>query len=134
MVEIRHLNPEGDWAEGVARLYRLEGWLGEDSPTGQIREAIKNSHCAYGAFDGQKMVGFFRAISDKVSDSYLIDLKSARSWKAMCLSGSKAPYCFRSHYSEAAGMKIFPQPLSSGFAAHLKIGLRYRPRAILFAA
>ena len=74
MVEIKQLNPAESWAEPVARLYRIEGWLEDDSPTAQIDAAIKNSHCAYGAFDGEKLVGFFRAISDKVSDSYLIDL------------------------------------------------------------
>ena len=35
---------------------------------------MKNSYCAFGAFDGQKMVGFFRALSDGVSDAYLLDL------------------------------------------------------------
>ncbi len=119
MVEIRHLNPEGDWAEGVARLYRLEGWLGEDSPTGQISEAIKNSHCAYGAFDGQKMVGFFRAISDKVSDSYLIDLVVDPEYRGQGL-GVKLTEALVAHLkkdgiewitaiSTPAGIRVYPK-------------------------
>ena len=59
----------------VARLYKLAGWIDESindfSPT---KKAIQNSHCAYGAFVGTKMVGFFRAISDKVGDAYLLDM------------------------------------------------------------
>lgn len=59
----------------VARLYKLAGWIDEStsdfSPT---KKALQNSHCAYGAFVGAKMVGFFRAISDKVGDAYLLDM------------------------------------------------------------
>lgn len=113
------MNPEGDWAEGVARLYRLEGWLGEDSPTSQISEAIKNSHCAYGAFDGQKMVGFFRAISDKVSDSYLIDLVVDPEYRGQGL-GVKLTEALVAHLkkdciewitaiSTPAGIRVYPK-------------------------
>lgn len=60
---------------GVARLYKLAGWLpDEESDYSKIKTALENSHCAYGAFDGEKMVGFFRAISDRIGDAYLLEL------------------------------------------------------------
>ncbi len=57
----------------VLRLYIEAGWQ-QDSDSNTISKALKNSYCAFGAFDGKKLVGFFRAFSDGVSDAYLLDL------------------------------------------------------------
>lgn len=76
MIKIFELDTQSpkSYADGIERLYELAGW----SPSGESSEsaarAIKNSYCAFGAFDGQKLVGFFRALSDGVSDAYLLDL------------------------------------------------------------
>ncbi len=74
--EIKKLDPNASKIEAqVARLYKLAGWIDQSasdfSPT---KKALQNSHCAYGAFVGGQMVGFFRAISDKVGDAYLLDM------------------------------------------------------------
>lgn len=61
-------------APQVERLYELAGWSESGGDSGKVARALKNSYCAFGAFDGQKMVGFFRALSDGVSDAYLLDL------------------------------------------------------------
>lgn len=61
-------------APQVERLYELAGWSESGGDAGKVARALKNSYCAFGAFDGQKMVGFFRALSDGVSDAYLLDL------------------------------------------------------------
>lgn len=74
--EIKKLAPNDFGIEyQVARLYKLAGWIARSasdfSPT---KKALQNSHCAYGAFVGGQLVGFFRAISDKVGDAYLLDM------------------------------------------------------------
>ncbi len=61
-------------APQVQRLYELAGWSEPGGSAESVERALKNSHCAFGAFDGRKMVGFFRALSDGVSDAYLLDL------------------------------------------------------------
>lgn len=61
-------------APQVQRLYELAGWSEPGAGAESVERALKNSHCALGAFDGRKMVGFFRALSDGVSDAYLLDL------------------------------------------------------------
>ena len=101
MIKIFELDTQSpkSYADGVERLYELAGWSpsGESSAISRLSRsaeaissilstsvsgessesaarAIKNSYCAFGAFDGQKLVGFFRALSDGVSDAYLLDL------------------------------------------------------------
>ena len=57
----------------VSKMYVDAGWsdrLNEDA----VRRALKNSYCAFGAFEGGEFAGFFRALSDGVSDAYLLDL------------------------------------------------------------
>ena len=74
-IQIKKLDAFGaDWSAAVARLYAFEGWIGGGDDPSHINTAIRNSYCAFGAFDGALMVGFFRALSDGVSDGYLLDL------------------------------------------------------------
>ena len=61
--------------EQVAKLYKQEKFLDENEFNFQsIRRTLKNSFCVFGAFDGSKLVGIFRALSDGVADAYLLDL------------------------------------------------------------
>ena len=66
---------KADYSAAVARLYKFENWMEEGEDASKINLAISRSFCAFGAFDESgKMVGFFRAFSDGVSDAYLLDL------------------------------------------------------------
>ena len=66
---------KADYSAAVARLYKFENWLAEGDDISKINLALSRSFCAFGAFDESgKMVGFFRALSDGVSDAYLLDL------------------------------------------------------------
>ena len=72
---IQKLDPaEQDYSSAIARLYAFEKWISETDDHSHINQAVKNSHCAFGAFDGDLMIGFFRALSDGISDAYLLDL------------------------------------------------------------
>lgn len=74
-IKILRLDPQKkDYSKDIFRLYLFENWSCEDDDSSEIQIALQNSYCAYGAFDRQKMVGFFRALSDGVSDAYLLDL------------------------------------------------------------
>ncbi len=58
----------------VARLYRIAGWIAEEGDTGFLPVMLKNSFAVAAAFDGGKLVGMMRALSDGVSDAYMLDL------------------------------------------------------------
>jgi len=62
--------------KGALRLYVEEGWYdaNDEASYASVKKALKNSYCAFGAFCGKRMVGTFRALSDGVSDAYLLDL------------------------------------------------------------
>ena len=57
----------------VAKMYVDAGWSDRGDEDG-TRRALKNTYCAFAAFEGGKFAGFFRALSDGVSDAYLLDL------------------------------------------------------------
>lgn len=59
----------------IANLYKQENFLNEHEFNFQsIHRTLKNSYCVFGAFLDNKLVGIFRALSDGVSDAYLLDL------------------------------------------------------------
>ena len=91
-IKILKLNPfEKDYSEAVARLYEFEGWISEKDDASKINLAIKNSFCAFGAFDESgQMVGFFRALSDGVGDAYLLDLIVDPNFRKMGIAQSLA--------------------------------------------
>ena len=61
--------------EQVANLYKQEKFLNENEFNFQpIHRTLKNSFCVFGAFDENKLVGIFRALSDGVASAYLLDL------------------------------------------------------------
>ena len=76
MIKILQLDADNAQAcaEGIERLYELAGWSEAGSDPKNAMKALRQSYCAFAAFDGQKMVGYFRALSDGVSDAYLLDL------------------------------------------------------------
>ena len=63
-----------DYAADAAALYRDAGWIGEEDFTDFIPEVLKNSFCVVGAFHRGRMIGMMRALSDGVSDAYLLDM------------------------------------------------------------
>ncbi len=62
--------------EDVIQLYREAGWW--DAKTADDNRIVKNiisdSALFAGAFDGEKLVGMGRALSDGVSDAYIQDV------------------------------------------------------------
>lgn len=58
----------------VIRLYREAGWITDSMQTDFVLPMLKNSHTIATAYDGGKLVGMMRALSDGVSDAYLLDL------------------------------------------------------------
>ena len=87
-IEIRVLNPlQDDFSQSVARLYRFEGWLDESDEISDINTALKNSFACVAAYEGDLMVGFFRALSDGISDAYLLDLVVDPNYRGMGIGG-----------------------------------------------
>lgn len=75
MPQIREIEipPAPSVLADIAELYEAAGWGGKDDAPA-VGRALAESRCAYGAFEGGKLVGFFRALGDGVSDAYLLDL------------------------------------------------------------
>ncbi len=74
-IKILRLEPgAADYSADVARLYAFEGWISPGDDISGINRAVAASYCAFAAYDGGRMVGFFRALSDGVGDAYLLDL------------------------------------------------------------
>ena len=59
----------------VLALYRAAGWFGPSDPAPELDAMIANSFAVSAAFDGAgRLVGMARALSDGVSDAYILDV------------------------------------------------------------
>ena len=68
-----------EWITGadaatVLRLYGAVGWCEPDDPGDWIGPMFAGSCAAIAAFDGDRAVGFARALSDGVSDAFIQDV------------------------------------------------------------
>lgn len=72
MIEYRIV--KGTPPADTERLYRAAGWLRDGESPDVLPEMIRNSFAVCAAFDGNSMIGMMRALSDGVSDAYLLDL------------------------------------------------------------
>lgn len=60
--------------EQVTALYRQTGWITEGMDVSFVPAMLKNSFAIATAYEGNRLVGMMRALSDGVSDAYLLDL------------------------------------------------------------
>ncbi len=60
--------------EDVRRLYLTAGWITQETSAEYVMQMVRNSFAFYCAFDGARLIGFMRALSDGISDAYLLDL------------------------------------------------------------
>lgn len=58
----------------VSGLYEEAGWIRPGADTSFIVPMLRNSFAVAAAFDGPRLVGMMRALSDGVSDAYILDL------------------------------------------------------------
>jgi spermidine synthase len=59
----------------VLALYRAAGWFGPSDPAPELEAMIANSFAVSAAFDpAGHLVGMARALSDGVSDAYILDV------------------------------------------------------------
>ena len=59
----------------VLALYRAAGWFAQDDPAPQLDAMIANSFAVSAAFDASgRLLGMARALSDGVSDAYILDV------------------------------------------------------------
>ena len=70
--ELSVISPE--MTEEMTELYRQVGWLAPEESGAFIPRAMAGSTVALGVFDGSRLIGMGRAISDGVSDAYIQDI------------------------------------------------------------
>ena len=69
---IRPAHAESDF-EGILGLYRAHGWTHANDPE-RLRTAVVRSSYAVVAIEGDRVVGFARAMSDEAFAVYLADI------------------------------------------------------------
>lgn len=64
----------GRYNAQVKALYEACGWTNYTADPGMLENAVKNSLCVMGAFDGDTLIGLARAVGDGHSILYVQDL------------------------------------------------------------
>ncbi len=72
----------------VVEIYKDAGWWKDNYSPAFIQPMIEKSCCFAGAFDGDRMIGMGRAISDNISDAYIQDIAVLKEYRG-CGIGSK---------------------------------------------
>ena len=64
------------YASDAAVLYRQAEWISSNTPDSDLIPILRNSYCIMGAWENGsgRLVGMMRALSDGVSDAYLLDM------------------------------------------------------------
>lgn len=63
------------YAAAASHLYRQAKWIDSTVPDCYLIPVLRNSYCVMGALDETgKLIGMMRALSDGVSDAYLLDM------------------------------------------------------------
>ena len=57
--------------EAARRLLAKNGWVGSVSDPGKFRKLVARSQRALVAIDGKKVVGFLRALTDRMENGYI---------------------------------------------------------------
>jgi aralkylamine N-acetyltransferase len=70
-------NLTSDQVRQIIALYQEEGWwdADDDDDPELVSRIVSGSHCFLLAFEREHIVGMGRAISDRVSDAYIQDVK-----------------------------------------------------------
>ena len=58
----------------AAELYRVADWISDGEDCNFITHAVAGSFLAAAAFEGEKLIGMGRVLSDGVSDAYIQDV------------------------------------------------------------
>lgn len=88
MVEIRQLSsPAAEDLLQLRGLYLIAEWISADDPAEFLVSAIAGSTVAAGAFVGERLVGFARALSDGCSDAYIQDVVVSPEFRRQGIGG-----------------------------------------------
>ena len=67
----------------VVALYKDAGWWDEKFDDSWVPGVVHNSFRFVGAFDGPRLVGMARALSDGVSDAYILDVTVLKPYRRL---------------------------------------------------
>ena len=73
----------------MIQLYKEAGWWKPENNRRPefVDKIAENSYCFVGAFDGEKMIGMGRVLSDGVSDAYIQDVTVLREYRGRGIGG-----------------------------------------------
>ena len=87
-MEIRLLDTFSDaLSKDAARLYLAADWVSETDDTSFILKAFAGSFLAAGAFEGERLIGMGRVLSDGVSDAYIQDVAVLPEFRGQGIGG-----------------------------------------------
>ena len=67
----------------IVALYKDAGWWDDKFDDSWVPGVVTGSFRFVGAFDGERMVGMARALSDGVSDAYILDVTVLKSHRKL---------------------------------------------------
>ncbi len=72
----------------ICDLYKIAGWWKESCSSDQISKLISGSFSFLSAWNGDKLVGFGRVISDGFNDAYIQDVYVDQNYRKQGIAGN----------------------------------------------
>ena len=79
----------------AAELYTAAQWIGPGDDCSFIRRAFAGSFLAAGAFEGTRLIGMGRVLSDGVSDAYIQDVAVHPAFRGQGIGGRLVHFLIR---------------------------------------
>ena len=83
--------------EQLLSLYNSVGWKNYTDEPGKLREAVRNSTFVVSCWDGYKLVGLARGMSDDVSIFYLQDILVNPDYQGKGIGSKLLKHCLENH-------------------------------------
>ena len=104
----------------AARCYIAAAWAGESEDCSFIRNAVSGAFLAAGAFEGDRLVGMGRVLSDGCSDAYIQDVVVDPDFRGRGIGGAIVKFLVRELRLRGVDwIALVGEPGTEGFYARL---------------
>ena len=110
----------------LRELYVIANWISADDPAEFLAPALTGSAVAAGAFAGEELIGFARALSDGCSDAYIQDVVVSPEFRKQGIGGKLIRFLEAELRSKGVDwIALVGEPGTENF--YSKLGLKAQP-------
>jgi spermidine synthase len=127
VIRLAEVNTDQQMAE-LMHLYESAGWISSEAGEEDelIRRIVAHTYCFAVAYDGERIIGMGRSISDSVSDAYIQDVTVLPEYRQKGIGGMIIDYLVEYLHTNGIGwVGLISEPGYESF--YQKLGFSVMP-------